>query len=429
MNERAPGLQFSIFRIPVRIEVWFFLIPLLALQNRGPKGAIIWTALVLGGVMVHELGHALAMRAYGFAPTITLHMLGGVTQFPADAKPTAHQSFFITLAGPGAGLALGAAAFAADQLIPAPSADLAQALSDAMWINVGWSIVNLAPILPWDGGIILDSALLWATGRRQHRIVALSSLIGGGLVVGGAFYVKSWLLGYFGAMGLFQGYGRWRAAGAAEPEHSSPPVGDGDGEEEKRLELELSHIADEAERARLNERLAWVRLRKGDFAGARRAADSMGAISPSTALQARLAASENDVDRVLQLLSPPGAASADELPLLLSALIAKERFQDAAELGRAHVALTTLAATRLFRAGAYGQALELCRAERLRTNDGVHAYNEACCLCRLGRLEEAVAALVEAKALGYSGLEGLQTDEDLAPVRQRPEVQALLSPP
>ena len=57
----------------------------------------------------------------------------------------------------------------------------------------------------------------------------------------------------------------------------------------------------------------------------------------------------------------------------------------------------------------------------------MHAYNEACCLCHLGRLEDAVTALQKAKALGYGGLSQLQTDADLAQVRNRPEVQALLS--
>ena len=112
---------------------------------------------------------------------------------------------------------------------------------------------------------------------------------------------------------------------------------------------------------------------------------------------------------------------------MLSSFIAAERFAEAVALARAHVALAATASTRLFQAGAFAQSLELCTAERVRTGDGVHAYNEACCLCHLGRLEDAVTALQKAKALGYAGLGQVQTDEDLAPVRNRPEVQSLLS--
>ena len=38
----------------------------------------------------------------------------------------------------------------------------------------------------------------------------------------------------------------------------------------------------------------------------------------------------------------------------------------------------------------------------------------------------AVTALQKAKALGYGGLAQIRTDADLAQVRNRPEVQALL---
>lgn len=421
MGERSPGLQFSLFGIPVRIELWFLIIPVLALQSLDAKGAAIWTVLIFVSVMLHELGHALAMRAYGFAPSITLHGLGGLTSWPEGAKPTPKQSFFITLAGPTAGLMLGAAVWVASRFITDPNAELAFALRNALYINVFWSIVNLLPILPWDGGLILDSGLQWITGRRHHRVVAVSSMIGGAIIVAAAVSQRMIFLGYFGVMGLFQGYGRWNLAASA-PQPINPLRTD---DEEKKLQLELLSSSDPTKRERINEQLAWVRLRKGDFAGARRAVKELG-VAPSTSLQARLAATENDADKVIELLSPPGAATADDRPLLLSSLIAKERFDDALALARTHVELAGGASTKLFGAGAYAQALELCTSERIRTGDGVHAYNEACCLCHLGRLEDAVTALQKAKTLGYTGLGQLQTDEDLVPVRNRPEVRALL---
>ena len=421
MGERSPGLQFSLFGVPVRIEPWFFILPLFALQTRDVKGAAIWGGLVFVGVMLHEMGHALAMRANGFSPSITLHAMGGFTRFPPGARPTPRQNFFITLAGPGAGLLLGMAALLVKHFVQDPSPTLALAISDAVWINIGWSIVNLLPILPWDGGLILDAGLAWATGKRHDRIVAASSIVGGGLIIVGAVLQRNMILGYFGAMGVFQGYGRWNA-GAAAP--AAPLSG---GDEAKELELKIRASGDPKQRAFFAEQLAWVCLRKGDFAGARRAVQQMQGFAPSTSLQARLAAAENDVEAVLRLLVPTGAAKEEDLPLLLAALIAKERFDDALELGRTHVSLAHLASTRLFEAGAYAQSLVLCTAERIRTGEGVHAYNEACCLCQLGRLDDAVTALQKAKTLGYAELAHLRTDKDLEPVRNRPEVMALLT--
>lgn len=421
MSERS-GLQFSLFGIPVRIEPWFFIIPLFALQTRDMRGAVIWSVLVFIGVMLHEFGHALAMRAYGFPPSITLHGLGGHTSYPQSARPTPRQSFFITLAGPGAGLTLGFIALAAQRFITSPNADLEMALSDAVWINIGWSIINLLPILPWDGGHVLDSGLQWATGKRRDRIVAMFSIVGGGLIVALAVWQRSILLGYFGAMGLFQGYGRWNLT----VEGPAPVTAVQSEDDEKKLQFALMSVVEPPQRAKLTEELAWVRLRKGDFAGARRAVNTMTDAMPSISLQARLAATENDADKVIELLEHPRAGTENERPLLLSALIARERFDDALALARKHIELAGSGSTRLFEAGAYAQALELCTSERIRTGDGVHAYNEACCLCHLGRLEDAVTALQKAKALGYGGLAQIRTDADLAQVKNRPEVQALL---
>src|SRR3990167_3177444 len=126
-------------------------------------------------------------------------------------------------------------------------------------------------------------------------------------------------------MGVFQGYNRWNLAGAPAPPISALRTDD----DEKQLQFEVLATNDPKKRAQLTEQLAWVRLRKGDFAGARRAVNSVPGFAPSTSLKARLAATENDVDKVIELLEPAGAASETDRPLLLSALIAKERFDDA----------------------------------------------------------------------------------------------------
>lgn len=214
MGERS-GLQFVLFGVPVRIEPWFFLISLFALQTRDLTGALIWAALVFVGVLVHELGHALAMRAYGFAPSITLHALGGFTAFPQTANPTPRQNFFITLAGPMAGLALGGLALLADHLVATPNEYVAMALDDAKRINLFWSVINLLPILPWDGGLLLDSGLHWRTRKARDHVVALSSMVGGALILAYAIKERWLFFGYFGAMGLWHGYNRWK--GATEP--------------------------------------------------------------------------------------------------------------------------------------------------------------------------------------------------------------------
>jgi len=420
--------HFSVFGVPVRIDPWFFVIPLLSLQSRDLQGAAIWTALVFTGVMLHEFGHALAMRHYGFAPFITLHGLGGLTHFPAGAQPTDRQDFVITLAGPGSGLVLGGLLIAAEKFIPSQGPLLKLALSDAKWITIGWSILNLLPILPWDGGLLLDAGLGWLTGKRRTKAVGIVSIVLGVAVGLLALWLQTFMLGYLGAMGIIQGLNRVNAGGAAAKKASWWERLHAGEEVEKELEFEVRTSADPTQRAQLAELLAWARLRKRDFAGARLAVRQMGQFPPTLSLRARLAAAENDPDQVIALLSPEAAASDSDLPLLVGALIMRERFDDVVKLGLTRPLIADVASMRLFAAGAFTQSLELCTAERVRTGLGRHAYNEACCYCRLGRPDDAVTALQKAKTLGCPELAGLPTDEDLAPVHDRPEVRALLVP-
>ena len=49
---------------------------------------------------------------------------------------------------------------------------------DVMWVNVGWSIVNLLPILPLDGGNIAASLFGRRTARFMSMVVAFGAAIG-----------------------------------------------------------------------------------------------------------------------------------------------------------------------------------------------------------------------------------------------------------
>ncbi|MFT3710736.1 MAG: hypothetical protein QM817_24190 [Archangium sp.] len=432
MSAAAP--HFRLFGIPVRVELMFLLIPLSSLTSRSVEAALMWTALVFFGVLIHELGHAVMMKRFGFPPSITLHLLGGVTMAPPGSQPTVRQTFLITLAGPSASIALGLIALALDLGWHDKSAFAQRAIDDAEWINLGWAFINLLPILPWDGGLLLDSGLAWATGKRRHFVVGSFSVLGGALAIVAALFTRNFMLAYLGGMGVWHGWNRFNV------KLSEPVGGDGSrhreqswwerlhaGEDvEPELRRELATTTDPAKRAQYAELLAWACLRKRDFDGARTAVKQMGAFQPSISLRARLAAAENDTDTVLTLLSGAGTVADNDLPLLVSALIQRDRFDEVVQLGLRHTVVADLASTRLFAAGAFKHSLELCTAERMRTGIGRFAYNEACCLCRLGRPDDAVTALQKAKTLGCPELKNVDQDEDLASVRDRPEVRALV---
>jgi Zn-dependent protease len=86
------------------------------------------------------------------------------------------------------------------------------ALADALWINIGWSLINLLPVLPFDGGNLLDQIGEIATGVHHPRWVGLVSVVVGGV---GALLAAShgWtFVGFFGMFGAVRGWARWRAA-------------------------------------------------------------------------------------------------------------------------------------------------------------------------------------------------------------------------
>ena len=118
----------------------------------------LWIVAVFISILWHELGHAYLQRRFGgWHVEIRLHACGGYAI--AEGDFSRFESRLIALAGPGAGLLLGAVAWAVWPWLT-PDMQLARTfVYDMFFINVFWSIVNLLPILPLDGGHVLEASL------------------------------------------------------------------------------------------------------------------------------------------------------------------------------------------------------------------------------------------------------------------------------
>ncbi|MCB9762513.1 MAG: hypothetical protein H6739_22130 [Alphaproteobacteria bacterium] len=161
-------MKLVLFGIPVSIErsAWMTVL-LLVLGSAGSGVLAGLEAAVLGGVvlfsaLVHELGHAWVARGMGLpGVAITLNALGGITQHANPASPARHIA--IASAGPAFGIALGLAAF----IVGALGRDAVGAVPlgrQTLWylvqVNLLWSLLNLLPLGPLDGRVILDNARL-----------------------------------------------------------------------------------------------------------------------------------------------------------------------------------------------------------------------------------------------------------------------------
>lgn len=202
--------RFDVLGFPVRVQPAFLgllaIYALFSLQARQPLYALVsFSVVVFVSILVHELGHALVARHYRLhVGDIVLHGMGGhVTHAPG----TGGQSLAISLAGPFAGLALGTLVWAIAPFVP-PNPIAWTVIEDLLWVNIGWSIFNLFPMMPLDGGNALRSALSLRWGRlRATRWAATTGLIVGvALALLGLRFDMIFVM----AIGGFSAYQNWQ---------------------------------------------------------------------------------------------------------------------------------------------------------------------------------------------------------------------------
>ncbi len=141
------ALRFRLFGFPVEIQLGFWILAIIIGLRPGRPwtDAALWLGIIFVSIMVHELGHAFAARAYGQSPSIVLHMLGGLTSWAATHELSKKRRILVTLAGPGAGFALGFVAYGAPH---SPWKGHPQDLVDA-YMKTPFDSIPKDPPHPW----------------------------------------------------------------------------------------------------------------------------------------------------------------------------------------------------------------------------------------------------------------------------------------
>jgi len=166
------SIEFRLFRIPIRIHLWFWLMALWLWtlnSDEGWAGLLIWVAVVFQGILMHELGHALVGRAFGRQPRIELIALGGLTWWEQREPMSPGRSFLVSAAGPAVGIFIGSLALVLMDALRVPDPSLARyTFRSLIFVNLGWGLLNLLPVLPLDGGNIVASVMeLFAPSRGR----------------------------------------------------------------------------------------------------------------------------------------------------------------------------------------------------------------------------------------------------------------------
>jgi len=218
---RIPG------KIPVVIHPLFWLTAALIgwLNSGNLGGTILWVGIILISVMVHELGHASMALLFKKHPTIELVPMGGVTIYDSSNLKF-YQQFLITFFGPLFGFILFLLCYFvvyAGFLTTPRSIYLFRLLYQ---VNFFWTIINLLPVLPLDGGQLLRIVLEALFGVRGFRIAIITGIIISFVISLLFFALQMFFLGVLFFLFTFQSFDVWKKSRYIAPSDRSSEFSD-----------------------------------------------------------------------------------------------------------------------------------------------------------------------------------------------------------
>lgn len=198
-------------RIPIAIHpfFWFFAAFIGWFYTQSLMGMLIWIGIIFFSVLIHEFGHALTAVAFKQKAQIQLVALGGLTSFEGP-KLRFWQQFLITFNGPLFGFFLFVIAtfFLAIDLSKSPL--IYQILKSVQMANLFWTVINLLPVLPLDGGQLLRIVMEAAFGLKGFKAALLLGALIAALISFYFFIVQAFLVGAIFFLFAFQNFDSWR---------------------------------------------------------------------------------------------------------------------------------------------------------------------------------------------------------------------------
>lgn len=425
--------SFRLANVPVRVSPDFFFVSVVLGLSGRPEEVAAWVAVVSVSVLVHELGHAFAIRVFGGSPSILLYAGGGLTY--GSTKRTPLPSIAVSLAGPLAGFALAGLTVAMYRFVP-HTMMIRKVYENLIWVNVGWGLFNLLPLLPLDGGHVFESLLSLRWPSRARFAAELVTCVTSLVVLVMAYQRNALTIGLFAVFWALPTWAStWRKVAYARDRKVIEEVPKLQNARFHGHETVAARGAELLGRARTKEgrrmvaaELVLLHFECGEQAAAHELILAyFGGVELPEAVRAAKAIADHGLASEVDSLERATLAydSVDMLSLYLDAcaiLDLRERCVAALrQMNAERVAYSIeLRATRHFHQGRFEESLLLSEVGAVLFESATHAYNAGCCLTRLERLDEAFAALEQA-ILWEKGWPAMaDSDPDLVPLHDDP---------
>jgi Zn-dependent protease len=437
----------KLFGIPIRVDISFFIVVFLLGITRSSQPALLieWFGVVFVSVLLHEFGHALVGRAFGLRPNIQLYGMGGLTSWEAGRELSPGKHILISLAGPGAGFLFGSLVLVIWMQVPVETESLlvSTVIRDLLWVNFGWGIFNLFPILPLDGGNVmrsLEELIRRKPGGQVSQVVSL--LIAAALGLWALSIGWSWVVFLSAWFAIANGSAliKERRLGkdrelAQSLASARKALNDRDAATAVRLASDVAALA----RSDVLKRDATALLihgyiETGDGERARSELKRLKSLyGPDPYLEGLVLLETGATGEAVSVLERAFSKQPSEWVayLLVRGLAREGRYDDAmARSGDPRMAsaapqLYVAIAAEAFTAGAFEVAARAGQAAFERRSDPMVAYNVACSFARAGRIDQAVAWLSRAVEAGFRDHKLLDGDPDIDALRHLPGFQDL----
>jgi Zn-dependent protease len=432
----------KVLGIPTKIDPSFWLLSFFIASGRGFNLPFMleWLVVVFISVLFHELGHALIGRRFGLSPQITLYSMGGLTSWSEAKEISPAKHLAISLAGPAAGFLLGGICFVAGPVLLSalPSKLSTAAYNDLIWVNIGWGVFNLLPILPLDGGHVLLTLEGWLTRRRDQIISHAISLLACVALMYLAFTLRSLWVAVLGVWFAYSNatflLNRLKTSrdnkleSKLEAAREAVNAGRLDAALDISSELQKKALTDRV-RSEASRLLIFIFIKQKRYKEAEEELTRFnGLFGPEYFLQGVLSYEKGEMLRAIPDLKKAFEQSSDyQIGLMLSqALMAEKRYAEVLDLCQLSVMSPSLLPLSLnlqidaFQNGQFelsGKAGALAYEQKPDPNV---AYNAARAFARASDSAQALVWLERAIASGFSDQNLLATDPDLQSIRSQP---------